>query len=113
MNRVWALEGGRFPTATITRTVPISVGDISAAGCLLQSVERISEGTVGTLVLDLNGSRYVESIRVCRVSRLDGQTDRFQAGAQFLTIGRSRRTQTREAGAAGHGSRSDRDRACP
>ena len=93
MIRVWSFDGEAAPlTATISRHVPINVADISAAGCFIESVEPISEGTVGTLVLDLEGRRYVETIRVCRVEPVRGPGHRFRAGAQFLTLGASRRS---------------------
>ena len=94
MIRVWSLDEEAAPlTATISRHVPINVADISAAGCFIASVEPISEGTVGTLVLDLEGRRYVETIRVCRVEPVGSRHDnRFHSGAQFLTLGATRRS---------------------
>ena len=93
MIRVWSFDEAAAPlTATISRHVPIKVADISAAGCFIESVEPISEGTVGTLVLDLEGRRYVETIRVCRVEPVRSHGNRFRVGAQFLTLGASRRS---------------------
>jgi hypothetical protein len=93
MIRVWSFDEAAAPlTATISRHLPINVADISAAGCFIESAEPIAEGTVGTLVLDLEGRRYVETIRVCRVEPVRSQGHRFRAGAQFLTLGASRRS---------------------
>lgn len=58
---------------------------------MLESGLGIREGAVGTLHLTVEGRRYRETLRVIRVTSLPGSGRRQQVGAQFLTLGASRR----------------------
>ena len=58
---------------------------------MLESGLGIREGAVGTLHLTVEGRRYRETLRVTRVTSLPGSGRRQQVGAQFLTLGASRR----------------------
>jgi len=91
VSRGWAPLEPRRATGVIVRRVPVRVADISATGCMLESGLGIREGAVGTLHLTVEGRRYRETLRVTRVTSLPGSGDRQQVGAQFLTLGASRR----------------------
>ena len=91
MSRGWAPLEPRRATGVIVRRVPVRVADISATGCMLESGLGIREGAVGTLHLTVEGRRYRETLRVTRVTSLPGSGRRQQVGAQFLTLGASRR----------------------
>lgn len=91
MSRSWAPLEPRRATGVIVRRVPVRVADISATGCMLESGLGIREGAVGTLRLTVDGRRYRETLRVTRVTAVSGSGGRHQVGAQFLTLGASRR----------------------
>ncbi len=91
MNRGWAPLEPRRAIGVIVRRVPVRVAEISATGCMLESALSIREGAVGTLHLTVEGRRYRETVRVTRVMPLPGGVRRQQVGAQFLTLGASRR----------------------
>ena len=81
----------RCTTGVVVRRVAVRVVDLSATGCLLESSVRLNEGAVGTLHLTVDGRRYRETLRISRVASIAGRSGAHQAGAQFLTLGSSRR----------------------
>jgi hypothetical protein len=81
----------RCTTGVVVRRVAVRVVDMSASGCLLESHVRLAEGAVGTLHLTVDGRRYRETLRIARVASTAGRSGAYQAGAQFLTLGSSRR----------------------
>lgn len=81
----------RCTTGVVVRRVTVRVTDLSATGCLLESSIRLNEGAVGTLHLTVDGRRYRETLRISRVASTAGRGGAYQAGAQFLTLGSSRR----------------------
>jgi hypothetical protein len=91
MSRGWGSLEPRRATGVIVRRLPVRVTDISATGCMLESGLGIREGAVGTLHLTVEGRRYRETVRVTRVTALPGSGRKQQVGAQFLTLGASRR----------------------
>ena len=81
----------RCTAGVIVGRVAVRVLDLSATGCLLESRVRLTEGAVGTLHLTVDGRRYREALRLSRVASIAGRSGVYQAGAQFLTLGSSRR----------------------
>ena len=81
----------RCTSGVVVRRVAVRVVDLSASGCLLESSVRLSEGAVGTLHLTVDGRRYQETLRVSRLAATAGSSWPYRAGAQFLTLGSSRR----------------------
>jgi hypothetical protein len=81
----------RCTTGVVVRRVAVRVIDLSATGCLLESSVRLSEGAVGTLHLTVEGRCYQETLRVSRLGATVGRSRAHRAGAQFLTLGSSRR----------------------
>ena len=68
------------------REVPVKLVDLSAAGCLVESPVRITEGAVGWLSVNSERTRHHEIVRVCRS---DSRIERFwpcMAGIEFLTL---------------------------
>jgi hypothetical protein len=82
----------RCKTGVVVRRVAVRVVDLSATGCLLESSVRLNEGAVGTLHLTVEGRRYRETLRISRLASTAGRSGAHRAGAQFLTLGSSRRT---------------------
>jgi hypothetical protein len=81
----------RCTSGVVVRRVAVRVVDLSASGCLLESSVRLSEGAVGTLHLTVDGRRYQETLRVSRLAATAGRSRPYRVGAQFLTLGSSRR----------------------
>ena len=71
---------------SIVREVPVKLVDLSAAGCLVESPVRITEGVVGWLSVNSQHTQHHEIVRVCRS---DWRIVRFwpcMAGLEFLTL---------------------------
>jgi hypothetical protein len=71
---------------SIMREVPLKLLDITAAGCLIESPVRISEGAVGWLTVNSEHAEHHEIVRICRS---DWRIVRFWpclAGIEFLTL---------------------------
>ena len=83
--------------AALTKATSIRVWDVSAGGCLLEFREFIAVGTVGVLTIELDGQRYVEWFRICRVHADHGRRSRCLVGAEFLTLSPPRRDSVRAA----------------
>jgi hypothetical protein len=87
---VKALGGGvsqatdHEPVATIVRTVPVRVVEVSRGGCKLESEARLEPGLSGQLALQLQGMARVDDIRVTRCQQRVGGTALFQVGAELL-----------------------------
>ena len=63
-----AIEGidGLEVTGMLARNVPTRLIDISRTGCLLESRQRVEDGTVGELQLQVQRETFVDDIRVTR-----------------------------------------------
>jgi hypothetical protein len=72
--------------ASLTRTKPIRVYDVSAGGCLVESRESFPVGTVGLLSMDFDGCRRQEWIRVCRVHAHEGRRGTCLVSVEFLPL---------------------------
>jgi hypothetical protein len=70
--------------AVLVRDVQVTIIDISSAGCLLESPNRLEEGTTGLLRVAFEGTEYLDDIRVMRSRECAGGSGRYQAGAEFL-----------------------------
>jgi hypothetical protein len=71
---------------SVVRELPIKLVDLSAAGCLVESPVRITEGAVGWLSVNGEHAQHHEVVRVCRS---DWRIERFWpclAGLEFLTL---------------------------
>jgi len=72
--------------AALVKTNDIRVWDMSAGGCLLESRTLLPIGTVGLLVIDLDGHRRREWFRICRVHAEEGRRGTCLLGAEFLPL---------------------------
>jgi hypothetical protein len=68
----------------LTREVATRLVEISRSGCLLESSQRIDEGTVGTLRLEVRGQTYAEDVRVTRCVAVAGSGSSYLVGIEFL-----------------------------
>ena len=68
----------------LARSVPTRLIDISRTGCLLESQQRVDEGTVGELKLDVERETFVDDVRVIRCVLVEGSGSVYLVGAEFL-----------------------------
>jgi len=68
----------------LTREVATRLVEISRSGCLLESNQRIEEGTVATLRLDVRGQTYTEDVRATRCVAVAGSGSSYLIGIEFL-----------------------------
>jgi hypothetical protein len=81
-------------TAALVRSLPATVREIGANGCLVEMAVPLAPGTVGLLATDSSGLD-VEAIRVCRSSAHSGGTMPFRAGVEFLVLDAARPSSIR------------------
>ena len=74
----------------LARNVPTRLLEISRTGCLLESRQRVEDGTVGELQLQLERETFIDDVRVTRCVLVEGSGSIYRVGAEFV--------QTRRAG---------------
>jgi hypothetical protein len=70
----------------LVRRIPMSLTEVSARGCLIESPHRLPEGTVGVLELATEEGQSTEQLRICRMVRIVGGVLPYAAGAEFLPL---------------------------
>jgi hypothetical protein len=70
--------------AVLGREVPVRLVDISGSGCLLESSNRIEQGTTGTLRVTFEGLEYSDDVRIMRCRPCEGSSTLYHVGAEFL-----------------------------
>jgi pilus assembly protein Flp/PilA len=68
----------------LARTTPSRVIEVSRSGCLLESGNRVDEGTVGELRVQIRDQVLFDDVRVTRCVRVEGFGSRYLVGAEFL-----------------------------
>ena len=68
----------------LARSVPTRLLDISRTGCLLESHQRLEDGTVGELRLHVDRQVFVDDVRVTRCVLVKGSGSVYRVGAEFL-----------------------------
>jgi hypothetical protein len=81
----------------LTREIPTRLVEVSRSGCLLESGQRIEEGTVGALRIEVDGHSYFEDIRATRCVAIAGSGSAYLIGVEFLQTGRPDRISIRRA----------------
>lgn len=71
-------------TGMLARDVPTRLLDISRTGCLLESRQRVDDGTVGELQLQVQHETYVDDVRVTRCVLVEGSGSIYRVGAEFV-----------------------------
>lgn len=87
-----------YPVALVgvlTRELPTRLIEISRSGCLLESGQRVDEGTVGALRLEVEGHSYDEDVRVTRCVAVAGSGSSYLVGVEFLQTAGSDGTSIR------------------
>ena len=72
-------------TGVIAKQIPVRLVEISRSGCLLESLHRIQEGTVGALRLEAQGEKYFEDVRATRCVAVAGSGEPCFVRATRLT----------------------------
>jgi hypothetical protein len=85
---------------SLRRDVTVALFNISCSGCLLESPSPIPEGTLGTLRVEIDGTAYMEDVRVSRCLIVPGGGERHHIGAEFLALQRLGRQSLRVYAAA-------------
>ena len=81
------------PVATLVRSVPVRLVEVSRGGCRLECASRIESGTSGQLAVEFAGLLRVDDVRVARCQQRMGAGAVYQVGAELLrTRSLSRRT---------------------
>jgi hypothetical protein len=79
----------------LRRDVNVELFNISCSGCLLESPSPIPEGTLGTLSVEIDGTIYMDDVRVSRCLVVPGAGQRHHVGAEFLALQRVGRKSLR------------------
>jgi hypothetical protein len=72
--------------ATISRDLSVQVLDLSGGGCQIETRSYMTVGTMGVLLLEIEGQRRLEWFRVCRVQAIHGRSGANRIGAEFLPV---------------------------
>jgi len=83
--------------ATLVRSVPVRLVEVSRGGCRLECSSRLESGTSGLLAVELAGLLRVDDIRVARCQPRIGAGSLFQVGAELLRTRRLGRRTIRMA----------------
>jgi hypothetical protein len=94
-----AIEGPEL-TGMLGRNVPTRLIDISRTGCLLESRQRVEDGTVGELQLQVQRDVFVDDVRVTRCVLVEGSGSIYRVGAEFVQTRRPGEHSIRRAIAA-------------
>jgi hypothetical protein len=102
--------------ATLVRSFPVRLVEVSRSGCRLECARPIESGTSGQLAVELGGVMRIDDIRVARCQQRMGAGSVYQLGAELLRTKRLGRRTVRMAvrkiiaretggGSAGEGDR--------
>ena len=83
--------------ATLVRSVPVRLVEVSRDGCRLECARRIESGTSGQLAVELAGLMRIDDGRVARCQQRMGAGQVFQLGTELLRTRRLGRRTVRMA----------------
>jgi hypothetical protein len=83
--------------ATLVRSVPVRLVEVSRSGCRLECTRPIESGTSGQLAVELAGLLRVDDVRVARCQKRMGAGAVYQVGAELLRTRRLGRRTVRMA----------------
>lgn len=83
--------------ATIVRSFPVRLVEVSRSGCRLECSRPIESGTSGQLAVELGGVMRLDDIRVARCQLRMGAGPIYQVGAELLRTRRLGRRTVRMA----------------
>lgn len=83
--------------ATLVRSVPVRLVEISRGGCRLECAVRLESGASGQLAVELAGLMRIDDVRVARCQRRAGAGAAYLVGAELLRTRRLGRRTVRMA----------------
>lgn len=83
--------------ATLVRSVPVRLVEVSRGGCRLECSTPIESGTSGQLAVELGGVVRIDDVRVARCQMRMGAGPIYQVGAELLRTRRLGRRTLRMA----------------
>ena len=83
--------------ATLVRSVPVRLVEISRGGCRLECAVRLESGASGLLAVELAGLMRIDDVRVARCQRRAGAGAAYLVGAELLRTRRLGRRTVRMA----------------
>ena len=72
------------PDGMLARNVPMRLIDIGRSGCLLETHQRVENGTLGELRLQVDDETFVDDVRVTRCVLVEGSGSLYRVGAEFV-----------------------------
>lgn len=97
MSAVRASGVAHLPVATLVRTIPVKVLDVSRCGCRLEAGRWLPPGVSGRLSVEIDGRMQVDDVRVARCQQRAGAGPLYQVGAELLRTRRLHRRSVRLA----------------
>lgn len=79
-------DGSALGIGVLVRRIPMTLGEISAKGCLIETRHALPAGTVGVLELEREQGVSTEPVRICRMVHIAGGAVPYAAGAEFLPL---------------------------
>jgi hypothetical protein len=93
-----ARNGGNCPpVATLVRSVPVRLVELSRGGCRLECSSRLEAGASGQLAVGLRGLLRVDDVRIARCQPREGAGQAYHVGAELLRTRRLGRRTVRMA----------------
>lgn len=86
MTYVKALLSSQSALGVLARDMSVRLLEISRSGCLLESSCSVAIGTLGALSIDVDGTEYVDQVRVVRCQLVPGAGNTHRVGAEFLSL---------------------------
>ena len=83
--------------ATLVRSLPVRLVEVSRSGCRLECSRPIESGTSGQLAVELGGVMRIDDIRIARCQMRMGAGPIYQVGAELLRTRRLGRRTVRMA----------------
>jgi hypothetical protein len=71
--------------------------EVSRSGCLLETRERVEDGTVGELRLQVGDRTFVDDVRITRCVLVEGSGSCYRLGAEFVQTRRPGEQSIRRA----------------
>jgi hypothetical protein len=90
-------EDGHEFVATLVRSLPVRLVEVSRGGCRLECNSRIETGVSGQLAVGLQGLMRIDDVRIARCQQRMGAGPVYQIGAELLRTRRLGRRTVRMA----------------
>jgi hypothetical protein len=86
MTDVKARLSSQARLGVLARDISVRLLEVSRSGCLLESNSSVPAGTLGALSVEVDGTVYVDQVRVVRCQLLAGAGNTHRVGAEFLSL---------------------------